>query len=124
MVAAKLHNALSTSGFSLKTTKSGKGNVSVELTGHVSLQAQDTMPMTFYTSDQKLVTVTFESNGGTPVEPVTVTSGSLITEPEDPTKVGYDFAGWYTDAAFTNAFDFDTTGAYDDMTLYAKWTEQ
>ena len=48
MVAVQLKNALSTSGFSLKTTKNGKGQVSVTLTGHVSLAAQDVVPMVFY----------------------------------------------------------------------------
>ena len=48
MVAVQLLNALSTAGFSLKTTKNGKGQVTVELTGHVSINAQDTMPMVFY----------------------------------------------------------------------------
>lgn len=50
-VAVQLKNALSTGGFSLKTTKSGKGRISVELTGHVSIEAQDTMPMVFYSID-------------------------------------------------------------------------
>ena len=50
-VAVQLKNALSTSGFSLQTTKSGKGQVSVELTGHVSIEAQDVMPMVFYSID-------------------------------------------------------------------------
>lgn len=53
MVAAKLINALSTSGFSLKTTKNGKGQISCELTGHVSIDAQDTVPMEFYSADPK-----------------------------------------------------------------------
>lgn len=48
MVAICLKNALSTGGFTLQTTKNGKGQVSVELTGHVSIEAQDTMPMEFY----------------------------------------------------------------------------
>lgn len=48
LVAAKLINALSTGGFSLKTTKNNKGQLSIELTGHVSINAQDTMPMEFY----------------------------------------------------------------------------
>lgn len=47
-VAVKLMNALSTGGFSLKTTKNGKGNLTLELTGHVSINAQQTMPMEFY----------------------------------------------------------------------------
>lgn len=51
LVAVKLKNALSTGGFSLQTTKSGKGQISLELTGHVSIDAQDEMPMTFYSID-------------------------------------------------------------------------
>lgn len=47
-VAIQLKNALSTAGFSLQTTKAGKGQVRVELTGHVSINDQDTMPMVFY----------------------------------------------------------------------------
>lgn len=50
MVAIRLINALSTGGFSLQTTKNGKGQVSMELTGHVSITDQDTMPMEFYSS--------------------------------------------------------------------------
>lgn len=50
MVAICLKNALSTGGFTLKTTKNGKGKVSVELTGHVSMTAQDEMPMEFYSA--------------------------------------------------------------------------
>ena len=50
-VAVQLINALSTGGFSLQTTKSGKGQVSVELTGHVSIDDQTTTPMVFYSLD-------------------------------------------------------------------------
>ena len=50
-VAAKLINALSTGGFSLQSTKDGKGQVSLEFTGHVSLNAQDVMPIEFYSID-------------------------------------------------------------------------
>lgn len=50
-VAVKLKNALSTGGFTLQTTKNGKGQVSVELMGHVSIDAQNEMPMEFYSLD-------------------------------------------------------------------------
>lgn len=50
MVAVKLMNALSTGGFSFQSTKNGKGQMSVELTGHVSLANQDVMPMEFYSA--------------------------------------------------------------------------
>lgn len=50
MVAIQLKNALSTEGFSLTTTKAGKGQVAVTLTGHVSIDAQDVVPMVFYSA--------------------------------------------------------------------------
>lgn len=50
-VAIKVINALSTGGFSLQTTKNGKGQVTLEITGHVSINDQDTIPMEFYSID-------------------------------------------------------------------------
>ena len=50
LVAVQLKNALSTSGFSLKTTKNGKGQIDTEFTGHVSIEDQNTMPMVFYST--------------------------------------------------------------------------
>lgn len=54
LVAIRLINALSSAGFSLQTTKNGKGQIAVTLAGHVSIEAQDVVPMEFYVS----------SNGG------------------------------------------------------------
>ena len=48
MVAIKLKNALSTGGLSLQTTKKGKGQLSVTLTGHISIEHTDEIPMEFY----------------------------------------------------------------------------
>lgn len=48
LVAIKLKNALSTGGFVLQTTKNGKGQITLEITGHVSINAQDVVPMEFY----------------------------------------------------------------------------
>lgn len=51
VVAVELKNALSTGGFSLQTTKNGKGQTSVTIEGHVSINAQKTVPMVFYSID-------------------------------------------------------------------------
>ena len=51
LVAIRLINALSTSGFSLQTTKNGKGQIAVTLAGHVSIQEQDVVPMEFYVQE-------------------------------------------------------------------------
>ena len=49
--AIQLKNALSTGGFALTTTKAGKGQVAVTLTGHVSIDAQNVVPMEFYSAE-------------------------------------------------------------------------
>lgn len=51
MVAVQLKNALSTGGFSLQTTKNGKGQIALTITGHVSINAQKEVPMVFYSAD-------------------------------------------------------------------------
>lgn len=51
VVAVELKNALSTSGFSLQTTKNGKGQTAITITGHVSINAQNEVPMAFYSID-------------------------------------------------------------------------
>lgn len=51
LVAIRLINALSTSGFSLQTTKNGKGQIAVTLAGHVSINEQDVVPMEFYVQE-------------------------------------------------------------------------
>lgn len=50
-VAIELKNVLSTGGFSLQTTKNGKGQIALTLTGHVGLDTQDEIPMMFYSID-------------------------------------------------------------------------
>lgn len=47
-IAVKLKNALSTAGINIQTTKNGKGTMAMTITGHVSIDAQDVMPMEFY----------------------------------------------------------------------------
>lgn len=46
--AIQMLNALSTDGFSLQTTKKGKGTMSLNIMGHFSMNAIDTVPMNFY----------------------------------------------------------------------------
>ena len=60
-VAIQLKNALSTGGFSLQTTKNGKGQVAIELTGHVSISAQNVVPMVFYSIDPEASGATGET---------------------------------------------------------------
>ena len=52
---------------------------------------------------------------------ITVVSGDKAIKPTDPTREGYFFGGWYTNADTTASFSFDSAIAGDTV-LYAKWT--
>jgi uncharacterized repeat protein (TIGR02543 family) len=66
--------------------------------------------------------VSFDSNGGSLVESITLEEPSTITRPVDPTKTDFNFNGWYEDSVLTIPFDFSQTVS-ESMTLYAKWSE-
>lgn len=63
MAAICLKHVLSTGGFSLQTTKNGKGQLAIELTGHVSMSAQNDMPMEFYVAEPETETETGKETG-------------------------------------------------------------
>jgi uncharacterized repeat protein (TIGR02543 family) len=66
-------------------------------------------------------TITFDTNGGTDVTSITAAYQASISRPANPTRSGYNFAGWYTDEDLTDAFSFNTMPGYD-LTLHAKWS--
>ena len=65
--------------------------------------------------------ITFDSRGGTDVPVQSQMYGELLEEPENPTREGYIFTGWYTDTSCYEAWDLDTDTVQSDMTLYAGW---
>ncbi len=67
------------------------------------------------------VLVIFNTTGGNAVAQKAVQKGGRVSKPTDPTREGFTFAGWYSNAALTTAFDFTTT-ITTNITLYAKWT--
>lgn len=82
-------------------------------------------------------TVTFNSQGGSAVEPMLVVAGRGFNPPADPSKTGAldeglylgdiadaeegaSFEGWYTDSGCTQPYNFSTP-VKGNLTLYAKW---
>ena len=65
-------------------------------------------------------TLTFETNGGSAIDPVTVRHGNAVARPADPTKDKYTFIGWYVDPEFSAEYDFATV-LEADKTIYAKF---
>lgn len=68
------------------------------------------------------VKVSFSAGEGSKVDFQTTAANGSIAKPADPTREGYTFAGWYTDEACTEAYDF-SAAVTADMTLYAKWVK-
>lgn len=105
-VAVKLINGLSTGGLSLTTTKNGKGQIALEITGHVSINAQDTMPMEFYSIDgDGLAALSLYSEGGASGKTTITASGYTPSSSESykyklasaPVSVAYEdvlTTGW------------------------------
>ena len=59
-------------------------------------------------------TITFDTDGGSAIAPITQDYGTAVTAPADPTRTGYTFAGW------TPAIP--ETMPAEDLTIKAKWT--
>ena len=69
-------------------------------------------------------TIHFDSNGGSDVADQVVPAGKPVSRPADPTKEGYLFEGWYKDSEGETPWDFQKDLPEEDLTLYAKWTEE
>lgn len=118
------------------TPKTGEGRVDGEMTltwlgcklSFNSNPIQRTVKITWLNPDAQYIT--FDSNGGSRRNSVSGVVDAAIEWPEDPTKTGYHFGGWYTDADFNTSFapittmpDFKSEGLSEGMglKLYAKW---
>lgn len=67
-------------------------------------------------------TITFDTQGGSEVKPITIAEGATITLPRNPTKEGYIFDGWYLSDEFIEKFN-KTQTISSNITVYAKWKE-
>ena len=62
------------------------------------------------------------TNGGSYLNIINAKFEAKVTQPADPVKLGYDFAGWYSDEACTVPYTFPETMPAQDTNIYAKWT--
>ncbi|MGI6728740.1 MAG: InlB B-repeat-containing protein [Bacilli bacterium] len=56
-------------------------------------------------------TISFESDGGVEVASITQEYGTNVVPPQNPERVGFTFAGWYTEPEFKNQYIFGTMPA-------------
>ncbi|MBU3160924.1 InlB B-repeat-containing protein [Clostridium frigoris] len=105
----------------LSTTKEtvSKAEVKQANTLKLFVETNDTEAGQVNNSDN----VFFDSNGGLEVPVQIVKYNGKVIAPQDPTKSGYTFGGWYKDnTTFVNLFDFTNTLITKDTTIFAKWT--
>ncbi len=68
------------------------------------------------------VTLTFNSNNGSSVDPVTDVPGTLVPQPADPVRNGFRFDGWFYDISFELPVTWPLELPAGGVTVYAKWT--
>ena len=67
-------------------------------------------------------TMTFETNGGTQIAPITAEAGAQIDPPADPEKDGAVFGGWYLTSDFSGeAVEIPSVMPEENVTYYAKF---
>lgn len=94
------------------------GGAKIEATNLVTTASHQTL---YAQWEINQYTISFNSNGGSSINPITQNYNTNVSAPTPPTKTGYDFAGWYSDVGLTIAYSFTTMPA-ENITLYAKWT--
>lgn len=94
--------------------------LNAELTTEVSFPITITKDTTLYAKWLKYHKVTFEANGGTSVEGMTVTEKDAVDNIDSPRKDYHRFDGWYLDEGFTTVAIFPLN-VNKDTVLYAKW---
>ena len=87
-------------------------NFSTPITSDITLYA--------HWEELETVTVTFNSNWWSSVEPQEINPWERAVKPTNPTKNNQGFKYWTTDSAWNNEYDFKTP-VTDDLILYAQW---
>ena len=72
-----------------------------------------------FNTEVNYYTITFATAGGSSIDSIVVKENDMITKPDNPTKEGYTFLGWYID---DEEFNFEDL-VKSDLTLVAKWEE-
>lgn len=85
---------------------------------------RDSIRVVEFVPEPIIYTVMFNTDGGSLIEPESITEGGTVTAPTAPTKEGYTFAGWYREPDFTTPWDFITDTITADTVIYAKWTKK
>lgn len=102
---------------------SGNIHISTDVTidgNKCTLEAEVDYSMDPEETVEEICTVTFDTLGGSAVEPQQIENGGLAVRPDVPTLEGHVFVGWYADAEYATEFDF-AAPITKSCTVYAYW---
>ncbi|MCU0105626.1 5'-nucleotidase C-terminal domain-containing protein [Acholeplasma vituli] len=102
------------------------GDVEVTLTVFLDLEGKS-ISKSFKVLVTKLpepdyITITFNSLGGSLVQPIQVKINTIVSAPVAPTRPGYTFVSWHKETTASEAFNFNNP-VTESMTLYATWSK-
>jgi len=98
-----------------------KGYKTVYNSSGDKVQYVDTPTQLLVPTAKPQCTITLNLNGGDGTTKLTCDKNGTITPPNNPSRDGYFFAGWYKDKACKKPWNFDTDKVTGNCTLYAKW---
>lgn len=110
------------SNITLDFAKDDDGTATATITGDTVVLVYNNATMTFL--KKVMHVVSFNVDGGSAVAQMAVVNGKTANKPQDPTKAGHVFLGWYQDSALTTPFSFTSTLVKADTTVYAKWVKE
>lgn len=120
--AGKLPNGIKVEGDKLVGTLKSAGEYNFTITAIDSNNNKTTA--NFKLIVDKLFKVSFVTNGGDPINALSVGDNSLIEQEIVPVRQGYLFVGWYKDQSFTQKWDYEVDVVNADIQLYAKWAKK
>ncbi|NCC91324.1 MAG: hypothetical protein EOM01_13350, partial [Spirochaetia bacterium] len=107
-------------GHTWNTVQNGSGTT---ITNATTLStAQNHTLYAQWTPTQYTITYTLNEGQNSSSNPATYTVETSTITLADPSRDGYSFASWYTEAAFTTQVTTIAQGSHDNLTLHAKWT--
>lgn len=117
-------NAVEDNGYKFLGWYTKENDEEVRITEQKDLMLTATKDKTYVAVFEALTMhkVTFETNGGSKIDAQDISDKSKATKPNEPTKEGFEFDGWYIDKELTKGFNF-LQEITEDITLYAKWVE-
>jgi len=92
------------------------------LTNEYDFNTPVTSSFTLFAKWIPSVILTFDTQGGTKVDPKSIEPGLPAAAPPNPRRGGFTFAGWFTDAEEGTSYSFDAA-VIADLTIFAHWEE-